>query len=269
MFAMLERVAHENGVVFYRSPKLAALGLPHAFSTRIGGVSKGRFATLNLATLAKAQGGDGNARVAANFRLLREAVGCQRIPRVDVRQVHGCDVWVPDADIVHPRASPEADGLVTARPRQLLTIRTADCVPLLMASDDGKAVGAVHAGWRGVVAGVVPEALRTMAQRCGVPAERVFVAVGPHISVDRFEVGPEVAAAFDEAGLSPAVVRDNGHRPHVDLLEAVLLQLDRAGVPNDHIDATDRCTHAHADEFFSHRRDGPPTGRMAAIITIC
>ncbi|MFA9477729.1 peptidoglycan editing factor PgeF [Phycisphaerales bacterium AB-hyl4] len=263
---MLERVSHDNGVVFYRSPKLAAMGLPHAFSTRVGGVSKGRFASLNLGTLAKGEGGDSNAMVAANFRLLRDAVGCQRIPRVEVRQVHGCGVWVPDADIVHPRAAPEADGLVSTRPRQLLTIRTADCVPLLMASDDGKVIAAVHAGWRGVVAGVVPEAVRTMVEQCNVSAERVIVAIGPHISVDHFEVGPEVAAEFDDVDLGPAVVRDNGHRPHVDMLEAVLLQLDRVGVIRDNIDVTDCCTYADAETFFSHRRDGPPTGRMAAII---
>ncbi|MEX0654688.1 MAG: peptidoglycan editing factor PgeF [Phycisphaeraceae bacterium] len=265
---MLERVAHDNGVVFYRSPKLAALGLPHAFSTRVGGLSKGRFASLNLGTLAKGEGGDGNTTVSANFRLLREAAGCQRIPRLEAKQVHGHAVWSPDADIVHPRAAPEADALVTARPRQLLTIRTADCVPVLLAAGDGRSIGAVHAGWRGVVAGIVPAAVQAMADRFGAEPGAMSVAIGPHISVDHFEVGPEVAAAFDEAGLAPAVVRDNGHGPHVDLLEAVLLQLDGAGVSRDHIDATDRCTYAHADEFFSHRRDGPPTGRMAAVIAM-
>ncbi|MEX0744344.1 MAG: peptidoglycan editing factor PgeF [Phycisphaeraceae bacterium] len=263
---MLERVEHENGLVTYRSPKLAALGVTHAFSTRLGGVSRGPYASLNLAGLNKDPASDANTSVAENFRRLRAAVGCRRIARLESRQVHGCAVWVPDADVVHPLAAPMADAMVSDRPEQLLTIRVADCVPLLLAGDGGRVVAAVHAGWRGVVAGVVPAALRTMADRFGVTADDVTVAIGPHISVDHFEVGPEVAAEFDEADLSPAVVRDNGHRPHVDLLEAVLLQLRRAGVADERIDATDCCTYADAEQFYSYRRDGQPTGRMAAII---
>jgi YfiH family protein len=125
----------------------------------------------------------------------------------------------------------------------------------------------VHAGWRGIVAGVVTAAVTRLAHRDVRPAQ-LLAAIGPCISFEAFEVGPEVLAAFEQQFAANAPIRrhDSG-KGHVDLRRAVHLQLLAAGLTADHIDETDRCTVRDAAEFYSHRREGPATGRMAALIT--
>lgn len=278
MRASLERVAHDNGVVTLQSPLLRGLGLVHGFSTRIGGVSEGPFASLNLGSLAKGGDSDANTAVAENFRRLRAALGCARMPRVVVRQVHGAGTWVVPAQLVLPHEAPEADAMVTAERDRLLTIRVADCVPVLLAGssvDGRRVVAAVHAGWRGVVAGVVPATLETLRERFGVEPGDVVAAVGPCIGPEHFEVGPEVVEQFERVDLGETVlpapaapVASNGDRPRIDLARAVHRQLQRAGVAPRRIDATDHCTHRDRDLFFSYRRDGARSGRLAAVIAI-
>ena len=157
----------------------------------------------------------------------------------------------------------QADALVGDDAARVLSVRVADCVPILIATDDGRTVAAVHAGWRGVVGAVAPAALREMRADPG----RCVAAIGPSIGFDAFEVGGEVLDAFRQAFGPQALVRRRGDgKGHVDLREAVRRQLVAAGVPDDRIDGTDRCTVRDRDEFFSHRRDNGVTGRMAAII---
>jgi YfiH family protein len=265
---MLERIVHDNGVVTYRSARLAACGVTHGFSTRIGGVSEGLYRSLNLATLEKSDQTDYNTSVAENFRRFRRALGCEKYVRCEAKQVHGTTVWVPPAKPTKPGEAPEADALVTDHVGKLLTVRVADCVPILMSASDGSVVAAVHAGWRGLVAGVIGETLRVLEARFDVAPHDVRVAVGPAISVDHFAVDEDVAEQFIKAGLGQAVDRRFGEKPHVNLPEAALLQLIDAGVPASHVDSTDRCTYRDEDEFFSHRRDEGRTGRHAAVIAI-
>ncbi len=265
---MLERIVHDNGVVTYQSPLLNARGVTHGFSTRIGGVSGGPYASLNLGSLAKTTAPDDNTSVAENFRRLRAALGTQRLKRVEVNQVHGCAVWRPADKPVRPADAPCADAIVSDRPDAMLTIRTADCVPILLADGTGQRVAAVHAGWRGLVAGVIVQTLRELDRAWGVSSSQVVAAIGPCISAAHFEVGEEVAAAFERIGLVEVIDR-GAHKPHIDLVAAARAQLIAAGVPLGEIDVTDRCTWRDADEFFSHRRDQGVTGRMAAVITAC
>ncbi|MCC6680792.1 MAG: laccase domain-containing protein [Phycisphaeraceae bacterium] len=260
---MLERIEHDNGVVTYQSPLLRQRGVRHAFSTRIGGISKGNYASLNLGSLGKGAG-DANALISENFRRLRAAVGLQRYMRYELKQVHGCGVWtgLPPKP-PRPCDVRQADAMVTDLPQRMLTIRTADCVALLL--HDGQQIAAAHAGWRGVAAGVVGAVLATM------DVSRVVAAVGPAIGVEHFEVGEEVAEAFVSARLD-AAVRQDSPRPHIDLPGAVAMQLQRAGVTPDRIDGCDRCTYRDEAEFFSYRRDvthrGQTTGHMAAVIAL-
>ncbi|MBI1375094.1 MAG: peptidoglycan editing factor PgeF [Phycisphaera sp.] len=263
------RHEHDNGVVTYQSDRLNAIGVRHAFATRIGGISKGPYASLNLGPMTKDLAPDDNTSVAENFRRLRAAVNLHQIKRVTVRQVHGCGAWTPPVKPLRPGEAPEADAIVTDDPTQMPTIRTADCVPLLFSSADGRVVAAVHAGWRGVVAEIVPRTIEHMAERYGVDVGGILAAVGPCIGVERFEVGEEVAEAFDGVRLGETVRRDLGDKPHVDLVAGVTTQLEAAGIAPDRIEVTDRCTYRDADEFFSHRRDNGVTGRMAAVICPC
>jgi YfiH family protein len=147
----------------------------------------------------------------------------------------------------------------------------ADCVPVLLSTPDGRTVAAVHAGWRGVVAGVVLRAAEAVRRlRAGGADGPLFAAIGPSIGFDAFEVGPEVAAVFAErfGGDAAALLKPsrNSGKSLVDLRSALRLQLRSVGLPAEAIDTTDRCTHRDADEFFSHRRDNGVTGRMAGLI---
>ncbi|MCC7409909.1 MAG: peptidoglycan editing factor PgeF [Phycisphaeraceae bacterium] len=265
---MLLRQEHGNGVVTYQSPLLTDLGVPHAFSTRIGGVSKGPYASLNLGELAKDDATDANTAVAENYRRLREALGLARHVRSVVRQMHTGEVHVPPAGPIRPQDCPVADALVTEHPGLLLAVRVADCVPVLLADRSGRRVAAVHAGWRGVAAGVVTHAVGVMRERFGVRPGDLAAAIGPCISLQHFEVGPEVAEQFRGADLAAVIDEKSFAKPHVDLQQAVRLQLRRAGVSESTIDGTDRCTFEHAGEFFSHRRDRGVTGRLAAVIAV-
>jgi len=159
-----------------------------------------------------------------------------------------------------------ADAIVSIVPQVLLTIRVADCVPILLASPDGRVVGAVHAGWRGVVGNVAAKTVRTMHEAGGDAAApaKLLAAIGPCISTEHFEVGEEVADEFVQQGLGETVQRRAGAKPHIDLQGAVKLQLEQAGVTA--IDTHELCTYRDAREFYSHRRDQGLTGRMAAVI---
>ena len=219
----------QSGVVLYRSPVLDALDIPHGFGTKQGD----DLAIANALNLADRDW-------------------------VRVRQVHGHAVHLPDTtDRTH---ACDADAVVLCRPDRVTRILTADCVPILLAASDGSAVAAIHAGWRGLLSGVVAEAVDALETR-------FVAAIGPSISVKRFEVGQEVAEQFDPR----FVRRDLGSRPHVDLRAAVHAQLHRLGAQQ--IDTTDRCTAEHEDEFYSYRRDVTQrqlesTGRMASVIGV-
>lgn len=210
--------------------------------------------------------------VVENFRRVATALACPSHRTICIWQVHGravC-VWPEQGNDVTPddptTVVAQADALVTGDANVLISVRVADCVPVLLASRDGTAVAAVHAGWRGVTANIIEATITSLREHFQVNASDLVAAIGPCISADHFEVGFEVADAFDAANLSAAVRRDFQPRPHIDLQHAIALQLERAGVPTSHIDRNDRCTVRDREEFYSHRRDEGRTGRMAAVI---
>jgi YfiH family protein len=263
---VLQRQTSSDGLVYYTSPLLARLNVPHAFTTRLGGVSAPPYDSLNLGNpsgIASDQH-DSADHIAENYRRLHRAIGCERRQRSFVHQVHGASVLrvAPEAGFSNGAC---ADAMITADASRLLAIRVADCVPLLVSSDDGAVVAAIHAGWRGVVAGIVGNAINAM----NIAPGRLVAAIGPCIGFDSFEVGSEVMHEFTRALLDDAPLRKHAgdaNKGFVDLRAAVRLQLRHAGLSDDRIDTTDRCTFRDADEFFSHRRDRGVTGRMAAMI---
>jgi polyphenol oxidase len=276
---MLQRTTHPHGVVTYQSGLLHHGQVRHAFSTRIGGVSSGPFAALNLGNPSDSPEQDSSSNIAENYRRLQEALHCPKHTlRAWVRQVHGRSVELIerepeneygetlDAEI-RDRFSGQisADALVCLVPNVLLTVRVADCVPILLASADGGAVAAIHAGWRGVVGNIVEKTVRTLHES-GFPPADLLAAIGPAISAEHFEVGPEVAEEFTRQNLASAMLTPTATRPkpHIDLQAAIRLQLERAGITQ--IDTNDLCTFGDSAEFFSHRRDHGTTGRTAGVI---
>ena len=243
----MTRMDTSDGTAFYQALRLAQAGVAHAFSTR----------------LETADGDEADALLQA---IAGPAAG-QVVRICRSRQVHGNAVHVVDGQLVaeaNGRNLPVADGIVTARPGVAAAVVTADCLPILLWAEGG-AVGAVHAGWRGLLSGVIRNAVETMTQRFAAEPGRMLAAIGPAICAEHFEVGQEVAKAFREAGLGEAVA-DRKPRPHVDLRRATVLELQRCGVDAGRIEVIDRCTCCHAEEFHSYRRDGNAAGRQVSMI---
>lgn len=263
----MERRTATNGVVYYTSPLLQRRDLPHAFSTRVGGTSPPPFDSLNLGNPSGCAEQDDYDRIYANYDLLQQSIGLVGRTRCWVHQVHGGTVVDVDEEF---KCGVKADAMVSDHPTKILAVRVADCVPVLLSSDDGARVAAIHAGWRGVIAGIVSAALERLRMRepGGRIRDRVVAAIGPSISSDAFEVGPEVIEQFRRqfGAAAPVRTRADG-KAHVDLRAAITLQLLAADIAAEDIDATDRCTFRDAEEFFSHRRDNGVTGRMAALIS--
>jgi YfiH family protein len=236
-------------------------GISHAFSTRLGGISPPPFDSMNLGNPNGCAVQDQDERIIENYRRLMQAIGCEDLPRFYLHQIHGNGVGVVEG--LDFSNSAKGDALVTHQPGRVLSVRVADCCPVLISTADGGSVAAIHAGWRGAVGGVIEAAI----SRMDADPTTLVAAVGPCIGFDAFEVGPEVLLEFENKFGHHAPIRHDGNgKGHVDLAAACRLQLIRSGVSSDRIDVTDRCTDRDADEFFSHRRDHGVTGRMSALI---
>jgi YfiH family protein len=264
---VLQRTASSDGIVFYQSNILSAAGVRHAFSTRIGGISPAPFDSLNLGNPSGFNIQDDYDRIWLNYAKLLAAIDSPTAPPLRVHQVHGNAVITIRSDVPFDTDA-HADALVSRDTGRPISVRTADCLPVLLATPDGKNVAAIHAGWRGIVAGIIPAAIARLISLADsfTPAD-LLAATGPCIGPDHFEVGPEVATAFANLFGNRAPMRKiPDGKAMIDLPAAARLQLCDAGLQPERIDWTDRCTVTHQNEFFSHRRDNGLTGRMAAII---
>lgn len=221
------------------------------FTTRAGGVSEGEYASMNLGQSS----GDAADRVRTNREIVRATLPSDP---VYMRQVHGTAVALLDSV---DTASVTADAAVCGVAGRVATVLTADCMPLLLADRGGARVAAVHAGWRGMAAGVVENAVDAL----GVPPAEVIAWMGPTIGADAFEVGPEVREAF--VACDPkAAAAFRAHRPGkfmADLYGLARLRLASRGVT--HAFGGGFCTFHEAGRFFSYRR-APESGRMGAFI---
>ena len=186
----------------------------------------------------------------------------QGFTHATLRQIHSAHVVEVNGE---EGLRGEGDALVSRFPGSLLSIRTADCVPALLVDPANRAIAAVHAGWRGVVAGVLPAAISRMEAAFGSRPADLLVAIGPCIRKDSFEVGPEVAVQFQP--LFPER-NDLDRRTTVDLAEGVRRQLRDAGVPQANIFDSGHCSFSESASFHSFRRDREASGRMSAFIGI-
>lgn len=260
----LVRKGPEEAVVL-QSRVLDLPGLRHGFATRLGGVSQHSFASLNFGL----KGGDSPESVQQNLRRLACQVGFEEDRLFRVAQVHGRRVVVVGAADDPPQVLPEAaDALATACAGNTLGVRTADCVPVLLVDPRNEAVAAAHAGWRGVVGGVLEASVGSMVRRFDTAPEDLRAALGPSIGPCCFEVGEEVARQFE--GFKGCVCRPaSGPRPHVDLQVAIRQILRDQGLRPENVDYPQTCTHCREDLFFSYRRDGEATGHHLSVVGFC
>jgi YfiH family protein len=242
----------------------AVPGISHRFFGRVGGTSPRPWRGLNISFDV----GDAPPRVEENLARVRFQIGVKRERLFSATQVHGADVIeVTEAADPDVMAAQKADGLWTRQHELGVGVRTADCVPILLAFEDARAVAAVHAGWRGAVGGVVASAVSALcANNQGDPGALV-AAVGPCIGPDSFEVGPEVIEAASKVANVDSLVRaGQGDRSFLDLGGLVGQLLEKAGVtrwervPGD--------TAVELDRYFSHRAESGRTGRQIAAIAI-
>jgi len=183
-------------------------------------------------------------------------------------QVHGSTVEVVDSSSERQSVwAREGDALMSRDPNVACGVRSADCVPILVGDRSSGAVVAIHAGWRGTVRGVVAAAVGELRRAVGAAGDLV-AAIGPHISLEAFEVSEEVAEELRRASPVPDVVhRSFGPKPHVDLRRIVRGQLEALGLPPDNVDDVMGCTLREPDRFFSFRGSGPKSGRhLSAIV---
>ncbi|HEU4900367.1 MAG TPA: peptidoglycan editing factor PgeF [Actinomycetota bacterium] len=245
---------------------LLEAGIVAAFTGRAGGTSGAPFATLNLGLRVQ----DDLRRVLANRRRVATVLGLAGHSWALARQVHGTEVARVEVGRLGqgpPEAKPtvgEADGLVTTDPGVVLAVLTADCAPVLLADPGAQVVGAVHAGWRGLAAGVVEAGVAAMAE-LGADPGAVVGLVGPAAGGCCYEVGPEVREAV--GGRYPAALATTGDgRPALDPAAGAAQALERAGVGQ--VRVAGECTIDLEERFFSHRRDRGRTGRQAGLVAL-
>lgn len=259
-----------------RSPLLIEEGFAHAFFTRRGGVSEPPWDTLSF---SMAQG-DTPSAVRENRRRAARALGVPERALYYLSQVHGTDASVllgdEDPDEVVRRVG---DITLSSSPMVACGVRTADCVPVLLADRHTGSVAAVHSGWKGTLARVVVSGVQRLRQLIGGPGDLV-AAIGPCISACCFEVGDDVASLLSkassagEAALSRGPATESARRrtgsdaptPRVDLRTIVRAQLATAGVAGESIEDVPGCTVCSPELFHSYRRDGDRSGRLLSAI---
>jgi YfiH family protein len=238
-------------------------GLVHAILTRHGGVSRPPYATLNLGSAV----GDDPAAVEANHMRVGDALGVDAGRLVKCHLVHGNTVHVVTGADAGQWLG-HGDGMVTATPGVFLSMRFADCVPILLHDPRRRAVGVAHAGWRGTLQDVAGAAVRTMVEALGCAAGDITALIGPSIGPCCYAVGNDViaaaGAALPSSDSAALFKRRNGGAAHFDIWEANRRQLLAAGAGR--VLAMELCTACHRDHFFSHRAEHGRTGRFGAVI---
>lgn len=210
--------------------------------------------------------------VVATRRRWCTSIGVDPGSLVVARQVHGIEIErVTSAErgrgALEPVVLPSADGLITDQPDLALMTVSADCVSVVLYDPTRPAIGVAHAGWRGMVAGVIEAAVVAMVAAYGCRPADLLGGIGPSIGPCCYEVGPEVATAAQQR-FGGTVLADGPRpdHPHFDLWAAARLALQHAGLAATRIEATGLCTRCRNDLFFSHRAEGPQRGLFATII---
>ena len=242
------------------------IAAPHGFTTRLGGVSEGHLASLNLG----AHRGDTEENVAENFRRLGCAIGFSPEQLVLTHQIHTDIVRVVTekdclGSLSH-RDYPPCDGLVTNTPGVALMVYSADCTPILLWDKRTGAVGAAHAGWRGTALGIAAKTVDAMASSFGCRREDISAAIGPNIGRCCFETDADVPEAMLAALGEEAkpYIHPGKSKFHVDLKAINALWLRRSGVTN--ITISKDCTACQPDRYWSHRVTGGNRGSQGAVI---
>ncbi len=250
-----------SGLPYYCCEAFERLGIVrHGFSTRHGAIPGG----FDLGYSSREQAD----RVELNRNRFAAALGLGTVPLVTLRQLH--------SDIVQvirglPAGTLEGDALASDQPGVSLAVQVADCFPVLIADPARKAVGAVHAGWRGVLARILTKTITRMQESFGCNPRNLNIAIGPGIRSCCLEVGAEVTGSFEQAGSVAAIFQSRRPRTGkvlLDLPAALRAECLDSGVPAAQIHDLGLCTCCGVSEFFSYRAEGLRSGRMMGAVTL-
>ncbi|MBZ0285888.1 MAG: peptidoglycan editing factor PgeF [Anaerolineae bacterium] len=258
----MQRVEH-NDLVYYEFEMWP--DLRHGVFTRQGGVSPAPWASLNLGGNV----GDEPEAVRHNHVLMYEALELNQMRACTVWQVHSADTIIANGPVLERRWLALADGMVTDCPDTPLTMRFADCTPILFHDSVQGVIGIAHAGWRGTVMGVGANTVQTMVQAYGCKPSNIQVGIGPSIGLKQYQVGEEVVqAVYNHFGTVEGLIqRDpSDGTAYFDLWAANKLDVECTGV--EQVEIAKICTATHTDEFFSHRAEKGRTGRFGAVLSL-
>lgn len=261
----------KNGVVYLTFPSFSQTGVvEHLFSTRMGGVSRGVYSTMNFSFTR----GDEKEAVEENYRRAAALFGRQTSDIVCTDQTHTTNIrCVTNEDkgkgVTRPRDYHDVDGLVTDEPGIILAAFTADCVPLYFLDPVKRVIGLAHSGWRGTVGRIGGGMVRLMQDKYGCRKENILAAVGPSICADCYEVSEDVAGVFRKS-FGDSVLRDGAAKGkyQLNLWKANELVLLQAGLSGEQITVTDICTRCNAEYLFSHRASGGKRGNLGAFLML-
>ncbi len=254
---------------YFTFPSLERTGIvKHLFTTRLGGVSGGELATMNLSFSR----GDAEENVLTNYRRVAQVLDSSPEDMVASHQTHTVNIrHVTATDrgkgITCPRDYTDIDGLMTDEPGIVLVTYYADCVPLFFVDPVHRAIGLAHSGWRGTAAGMGARMVEAMGKAFGTRPEELYTAIGPSICADCYEVSEDVAEQFMHV---PGAVR-KGKRAgkyQLDLWQANCRILEEAGVLSERIAVTDVCTCCNSEYLFSHRASGGKRGNLGAFLSL-
>lgn len=261
-----------NRIIYYTSPLLDACGVPHMFSTRHGGISGGVFSSLNFAAGA-GEVRDTPENIIKNHSLAAGVFGLTERDICRSYQTHSANVEIVGSAHKGTGISKEpflqgVDGLVTKEENIILSVRTADCVPVLLYDKKNRVCAAVHAGWRGTLAGIAENAIEKM-RSLEAHTDYIAAAIGPCAGACCYEVGGELRESFVNTDKAfGRCFEERGSSIYMDLTAANLLLLMKSGIKWENISAANLCTCCNGGDFFSHRRDGSNRGTMSALIVI-
>ncbi len=257
---------HTKGeLVYYTVPSFTNTGLVrHGFTTRLGGVSTGETASLNLGFHRK----DTRENVYRNYGIICEALGIDRDKLVLSKQEHHDGIRVLSASdcgkgIVRESDITDTDAFICNIPGVPAVVFCADCVPVFLLDTEKKAYGLVHSGWRSTTMRIAAKTVEKMQETFGTDPKDIIAAIGPSIGQCHFEVDADVAVQFDTA-----YQKRVGEKYHIDLWSVIADQLKQVGVRDDAITLAQLCTYCHCDEFFSNRAHHGKIGLMGALMEL-
>jgi len=247
-------IRHSNGIEIITAPALETYPeVVHGFSTRNGGISRGPFRSLNLGMVE----GDTLKNILVNRKRFCNTLSFAPSNLLQSEQVHGTNIAIVEAN--DPPG--QVDALITNQRNLFLSVRVADCAPVLLYEPEKHVVAAVHAGWRGTANAIIASTVKAMVDRFDVNPEQIVASIGPVLSQCCYEIQNDVARHFS----AEEVVRRKGGL-FLDLVGAIRNRLRSAGLAETNIHASDFCTACQPDLFYSHRRDRGVTGRMLGVI---